>query len=322
MQHKVFVTEPIHEVAQAMLAGNVAIDVGELSLPREEIKRRVADATVILNKTDPIKFDRELIDAAPQLVHIARHGSGYDNVDVAYATSKGISVSYVSGANTVAIAEYTVGLMLLATRKLVDAVEKSRAGNPPRSQFLGIEACGKTFGIVGLGAIGREVVKRVRAFGMDVLAYHPRPQGKDFTGVETTLVPFDELLARSDVVSIHIPLNAETRGLFGRRELLLMKPTAYLLNLARGGIVDETALAEVLRARRLAGAVLDVLADEPVKATEPLLACPNCIVLPHIAAMTTETQARIALNAAENVLAFCRGDRPRYLANPEVWPVA
>jgi D-3-phosphoglycerate dehydrogenase len=322
MPHKIFITEPIHETAQRLLTGSFPTDVGDLSLARDEIKRRVADATVILSKTDPLKIDREIIDAAPRLRHIARHGSGYNNVDIGYATSRGVSVSYVSGLNTVAIAEYTVGLMLLATRKLVPAVEKSRAGDPPRGQFLGVELQGKTFGIVGLGLIGREVVKRVRAFGMEVLAYHPRPQGKDFSGLEITLVPFDELLARSDIVSIHAPLSPETRDMFGRRELSLMKPTAYLLNLGRGGIVDEIALAEALQARRLAGAVLDVLAHEPVSADEPLLRCESCIILPHIAAMTAETQARIAMGAVQNILAFCRGESPSHLANPEAWKPA
>jgi len=319
MSHKIFVTEPIHQTALDRLASHFPIDVGDLTLPRDEIKRRVADATVILSKTDPLRIDREIIDAAPRLVHISRHGSGYNNVDIGYATARGVSVSFVSGVNAVTIAEYTVGLMILAARKLVSAVEKSRAGDPPRGQFLGTELFGKTVGIVGLGLIGREVVKRVRAFGMNVLVYHPRPQGKDFTGLEITLVPFEDLLARSDVVSIHTPLSEETRNLFGERELSLMKPTAYLLNLGRGGIVDETALLAALRENRLAGAVLDVLADEPVKADDPLLACENCIILPHIAAMTAETQARTAMAAVENILTFCRGEKPRHLANPEAW---
>lgn len=322
MQHKIFLTESIHPAAQALLASCFPIDVGDLSLPREEIKRRVADATVILSKTDPLKIDREIVDAARRLMHIARHGSGCSNVDMAYVTAKGISVSYVSGMNAVTIAEYTVGLMLLAARKLVSAVEKSRAGDPPRGQFLGIELSGKTFGIVGVGLIGREVVKRVRAFGMNVLAYHPRPQGKDFSGLEMTLVPFEELLARSDFISIHTPLTEETRNLFGAREFSLMKPMAYLLNVARGGIIDEAALAGALQENRLGGAVLDVLAYEPVRVDEPLLRCEKCIILPHIAAMTAETQARTGMAAVENILAFCRGERPRHLANPKVWKPA
>lgn len=319
MPHKIFVTEPIHQDAQDLLARHFPIDVGDLSFSRVEVKRRVADATIILSKTDPLRIDREIIDAAPRLVHISRHGSGYNNVDIAYASERGITVSFISGVNAVTIAEYTVGLMIMAARKLVSAVEKSRAGDPPRAQFLGTELYGKTVGIVGVGLIGREVIKRVRAFGMDVLAYHPRPRGKDFSGLEMTLVSFEDLLARSDVVSIHTPLSEETRNLFGERELSLMKPTAYLMNLGRGGIIDEMALLAALRDRRLAGAVLDVLADEPVQADNPLLGCENCIVLPHIAAMTVETQRRTARAAVDNILTFCRGEKPRHLANPAVW---
>ena len=182
-----------------------------------------------------------------------------------------------------------------------------------------MELLGKTFGIIGVGRIGREVIQRVRAFGMQVLAYHPRPQGKDFSGLDMTLVSLDELLARSDVVSVHTPLTDETRNLIGARELSLMKPTAYFMNVGRGGIVDEVALAEILRERRIAGAVLDVLASEPVSANDPLFQYDNCIILPHIATMTAETQARTAMAAVENILSFCRGERPPYLANPEAW---
>lgn len=322
MRHKVYVTEPIHTEAAARLTGALPTEFGDISLPREEIKRRLADATIILSKTDPLLINREIIDAAPNLIHIARHGSGYSNVDVDYASSKGVSVSYLSGLNVVSMAEYTIALLLLAARKLVPAIEQSRKGNPPRSQFLGIELSGKTIGIVGVGQIGREVVKRASVLGMTVLGYHPRPQGKDFSGLDMILVEFDELLAKSDFVSIHTPLSAETRNLVGARELGLMKPGAYLLNLGRGGIIDEVALANALCNDRIGGAVLDVLAQEPVRADEPLLAFENCIILPHIAAMTAETQARTAMAAVENILAVSRGERPQYLANPQAWPPA
>jgi D-3-phosphoglycerate dehydrogenase len=317
--HKIYLTEPIEAAAQARLAQACPIELGDLSLSLAEHCRRVADATIILSKSDPLRIGREIMDAAPRLRHIARHGSGYNNVDVAYATARGISISYVRGVNAVAVAEYTVGLMLLAVRHLVPAVEKCFQGDPPRRQFLGMELLGKTFGIIGVGLIGREVITRVRAFGMEVLAYHPRPHGKDFSGLEMTLVPLDELLARSDIVSIHAPFSEETRNLIDRRALSLMKPSAYLMNLGRGGIVDEAALAEALRERWIAGAVLDVLANEPVSADEPLLRHQNCIILPHIATMTLEAQTRTAMMAVDNILCFCRGGRPPHLVNPEAW---
>lgn len=184
---------------------------------------------------------------------------------------------------------------------------------------MGTELSGKTLGIVGPGAIGAEVIRRAVAFGMRVLAYHPRPAGKDFTGLSMTLVPLDALLRDSDFVSIHTPLTPETRGLFGAREFGLMKPSAWLLNLGRGGIIDEGDLRTALEGGRIAGAVLDVLENEPVSETEPLLHCANCIVLPHIAAMTAETQARTAMAAVENLCAVARGERPARLVNPTAW---
>lgn len=319
MRHKIFITEPIHQSALARLAVSHPIEIGNPSLSRDEIKRRVNDATVILSKTDPLKIDREIIDSAPQLQHIARHGAGYNNVDVRYATAKGITVSYVRGASAASIAEYTVGLMVMAARNLVIAIEDTRTGNPSRERLSGMELSGKTFGIIGLGAIGREVAKRVHAFGMEVISYHPRLQDKDLFDLQVALLSLEDLLARSDVVSIHVPLNAETQNMIGRHELSLMKRSAYLLNLARGGIVDEAALADALNCGKLAGVVTDVLVNEPVTSDEPLLRCKNCIVLPHIASMTAETQERTAMMTVENILSFCRGERPPTLANAEAW---
>jgi D-3-phosphoglycerate dehydrogenase len=173
MKDKAYVTEPIHEAALDVLKRHMDVIMGD-GQPRTKVRDLIGDCAFILSKTDPVVIDREIIDAAPRLRHIARHGSGYSNVDVAYASQKGVSVSYVSGVNAVAIAEYTMGLMLLASRKLLVAVEETRKGAPERSQFLGVELFGKTLGIIGLGTIGREVVKRAAAFGMKVLVYHPR----------------------------------------------------------------------------------------------------------------------------------------------------
>lgn len=316
MKDKAYVTEPIHEVALDVLKRHMDVVMGN-GQPPGNVRDLIGDCTFILSKTDPVAINRGIIDAAPRLRHIARHGSGYSNVDVDYASRKGVSVSYVSGVNAVAIAEYTMGLMLLASRKLVFAVEETRKGAPQRSQFLGVQLFGKTLGIIGLGTIGREVVKRAAAFGMKVLVFHPRPQGKDFSGIE--LVSKEELLARSDVISLHVPLTRETRNIIARDDFESMKRGVFILNLGRGGIIDEAALIANAQSGHVRAAVLDVVEHEPVAADDPILRCPSIYVLPHIAAMTEECQAAIAMEAVTNILRVQRGEKPPFLVDEGVW---
>ena len=312
----VYVTEPVHPQAQALLARGARIDVGDEDVTPEELRRRVAEVDVILSKTDPVPIDSGIIDAAPRLRLIARHGSGYSNVDVDHATNRGIVVTNTPGVNAVTIAEYTVGLMIAAARRLVPAASACRAGAPDRLSFLGQELFGKTFGIVGVGRIGREVVQRVSALGMRVLAHHPRPSARGLADLPLRLVDLGTLLAESDVVSLHVPLNEQTRNLIGARELASMKPTAILLNLSRGGVVDERALYDALERRTIDAAATDVLAAEPVSASEPLLNLDNCLVLPHIASVTAEAQKAVAMAAVEEILRFSRGQALRHVVNP------
>ena len=318
----VYVTEPVHPQAQSLLARGARVDVGDGDLSTEELRRRVADVDVILSKTDPVPIDSGIIDAAPRLRLIARHGSGYSNVDVDHATARGIVVTNTPGVNAVTIAEYTIGLMIAAARRLVPAATACRVGAPDRLGFLGHELSGKTFGIVGVGRIGREVVQRVSAFGMRVLAHHPRPSARSLADLPLTLVDLGTLLEESDVVSLHVPLNEQTRNLIGARELATMKPTAILLNLSRGGVVDERALYDALERRAIDAAATDVLAAEPVSAAEPLLRLDNCLVLPHIASVTAEAQKAVAMAAVEEILRFCRGRPLRHVVNPAALAVA
>lgn len=314
---KVYLTEPIQSEAQALLKSHVDLAVGSLSSRREELLERVSGVDVIFNKTDPVMIDREIIDAAPRLKYIARHGSGYNNVDLEYATKKGILVSNTPNVNAVAIAEYTIGLMLMLTRNLLGAAQAARRGNPERLNYVGVELQGKTLGIIGVGRIGREVVKRAQAFNMKVLAYHPRPSAKKLTGLGLTLVGLDELLANSDIVSIHAPLTSETRYLIGARELSIMKNGAFLINMGRGGMVDENALTRALREFEIAGAALDVLEEEPVQKGHPLLTLENALVMPHMAALTHETQKRIAMTAVADIIRFAEGKLPQHIVNRE-----
>lgn len=314
----VYVTEPIHRDAHALLSDGAFVNTGNIEMSHNQIRDQVSDADVLLSKTDPIAIDAELIDAAPRLRLIARHGSGYSNVDVDHATNRGIMVSNTPGVNAVTIAEYTIGMMFAAARRFNEASAACHFGNPSRTALTGVELKGKIFGIAGVGQIGKEVVRRAHALGMKVLAYHPRPSASTLSSMPLELVDLDTLLQKSDVVSLHVPLTDSTRGLIGRREFKLMKPEAILLNLARGGVVDERALYEVLKQKQIFGVATDVLVNEPVRAEEPLLTLKNCMVLPHIAAMTDEAQRAVALSAVSEILRFSRGEKPQHIINPEV----
>jgi D-3-phosphoglycerate dehydrogenase len=315
MPIKVFLTEPIQAEAQALLAKNVELDIGHDNLSTDEVLGRVAEVDVIFSKTDPIRIDQVVIDAAPNLMLIARHGSGYSNVAMEYATEKGIFVTNTPGVNAITMAEYTIGIMFAAARNIVPAANACHGGAPNRLSFLGQELYGKTFGIVGVGQIGRQVVMRADALGMKVLAYHPRPSARNLTDLPLDLVDLDQLLDESDVISLHMPYSDETRNLIGAPELRRMKKSAILLNLSRGGVVDEKALYKSLKNESIFAAATDVLANEPVHADEPLLQLKNCLVLPHIAAVTREAQKSVAMTAVEDILRFSRGELLHHLVN-------
>ena len=316
MPMKVYLTESIDSEAQKLLAKHVELDVGDCEVSVDEVLQRVADVDVIFSKTDPILIDPMLIDAAPKLQLIARHGSGYSNVSMDYATEKGIFVTNTPGVNAVTMAEYTIGLMFAAARRIVPAANACREGSPDRLSYLGIELHGKKFGLVGVGQIGRQVVGRAHALGMKVLAHHPRPSAKNLADLPLELVELDYLLSTCDVISLHMPLTEKTRNLIGERELGLMKETAILLNLSRGGVVDETALYQALENHTIFSAATDVLLNEPVRSTEPLLKLENCLVMPHIAAVTNEAQNAVAMTAVEEILRYSRGETLRHIVNP------
>lgn len=315
---KVFLTEPIHPEAQAKLEKHVQLDIGSDSLNRDEICNRVRDANVILSKTDPIMIDAELINAASGLKLIARHGSGYSNVDVELATRNGIAVTNAPGMNATSVAEFTLALMLMLARNLPRAIAACREGAPDRLALKGQELNGKTFGVIGVGQAGRHVAHLVWALGMRVLAYHPRPSASRLAELPLQLVGLGQLLEHSDVISLHVPLNAETRNLIGARELSRVKSTAILLNLSRGGVVDEKALYDALLSKRLFAAATDVLLQEPARPNDPLLGLDNCLVTPHIAALTEEAQHAVAMAAVDEVIRFSRGQELRHVVNPSV----
>jgi glyoxylate reductase len=266
--------------------------------PYEELRRRTADAEALLSMlTD--RVDAALIEGSPQLRAIANCAVGHDNIDVAAAGARGIPVGNTPDVLTGATADLAFALLLSAARRLPQSAAAIPAGEwvtwDPQ-QFLGVDVHDATLGIIGRGRIGDAVARRAAGFDMEVLV-HSRSNG----------IPLDELLERSDFVSLHCPLTPDTRHLINAAALARMKPTAILINTARGPIVDQKALAEALRSRTIAGAALDVTDPEPLPADDPLLDTPNLLVVPHVGSATHATRERMADLAVENLMAALDG---------------
>ena len=268
------------------------------------------------------RVDAEVMDAAPDLRVIANMAVGYNNVDVQEATRRGIPVTNTPGVLTDTTADFAWTLLMAAARRVAEADRFTRAGRfhgwGPL-MMVGTDVHGKTLGIVGFGRIGRAVATRARGFGMRVLYFDRVPADPEVElALNANSVPLEQLLSESDYVSLHTDYNPETHHLIGAPELATMKPGAYLINTARGAIVDEAALVEALKAGRLAGAGLDVFEREPEIHPE-LVKLDNVVLAPHIASASMETRTEMALMAAENVLAALRGERPPNAVNPELY---
>ena len=299
-------------VARLASAGCDAVVVpGPLDAPALAAAWREADAAVI----DLDDANAAAIGGAERLELISRTGAGHDTVDIAAATDRGIAVTVVPGANSVAVAEFTWALVLAAMRNLFALASREPTGGASGSS--GREVQGKTMGLVGFGRIGQEVARRAEAFGVAVLFHDPA--GAPVAATAAQPCTLERLLREADVVSIHCPLTAATRGLIGAHELGLMKPDALLVNTARGAVVDERALAAALAAGEIGGAVLDVRADEGADAAaDPLRGAPNVTFTPHVAGSSAEALARVREGAVENLLRFRRGERDLPgLVNPE-----
>jgi D-3-phosphoglycerate dehydrogenase len=263
-------------------------------------------------------YTARVIAAHPQLRVIARVGVGYDAVDVAAATAHGIVVTTTPGTNHDSVAEHTFALLLGLSRDLVPQHLGVKSGGWPRKTTLPLR--GAALGIAGLGRIGKAVALRGEVFGMKLLAYDPYPDHAFAAAHGITLLPFERLLAESDFLSLHLPVTAETRHLINRQTLKLMKPTAFLVNTARGALVNEADLLEALRAGRLAGAGLDVFEEEP-PGKSPLFELDNVLLTPHGAGTDRKSRDDMALSAAEAIVALSQGEWPaEKVVNPEVRP--
>jgi len=291
---------------------------GDNPLKEDELIALIGDVDAALVGVDQVTA--RVIQAGTRLKVISKHGVGVDNIDVPAATQAGVVVTGTPGANQVAVAELTVGLILALTRKIPyhDTVVKSGGWN----RLMGTELAGKTVGIVGLGRIGKEVVLRLKGFRVQFLAYDVYQDSAFAAEHGVRFVSLDELLAESDIVTLHAVLTAESRHLVGDKELARMKRTACIVNTARGGLIDEEALYRALAEKRLAGAAIDAFAEEPPK-NSPLLQLGDKIVCaPHLGAQTTETVLRMGLMAAENVVQVLSGARPAGVVNPQVYEQA
>jgi phosphoglycerate dehydrogenase-like enzyme len=261
-------------------------------------------------------YTRRVIAANPALRVIARAGVGYDAVDVAAATDHGVVVTITPGTNQDAVAEHTFALMLALAKELIPKHVGTRTGKWPRMATLPLR--GRTLGIAGLGRIGKAVALRGAAFGMRLLAYEPYPDRRFVEQQGITLVPLNRLLAESDYLTLHVPLTPESRYLINRQTLAAMKPTAFLINTARGGLVQEADLLEALRTQRIAGAALDVFEEEPPP-IGPLFELDNVVLSPHAAGVDTQSRDDMALSAAEAIVSLSRGEWPaEKVVNPEV----
>ena len=323
--YRVLIAEPIHEKGVALLRKETEVIIRDVNTDIQGFfDSQIEGADGIIVRGFPI--NRELIEKAKTLKVIGVHGTGYNHIDIDFATSRKILVVNTPGIPTEAVAEHVLGLMLAITRHITYADRRIRSGkiySPFDQDYIGCELYQKILGIIGIGKIGLEVAKKcIRAFDMKVLGYYPfvmsidKRKIVDDLGIEICN-NLHEMLKQIDVLSINVPLTDQTRNMISVKELNLMKSSAYLVNTARGSVVDESALIKALRNNRIAGAGLDVLVQEPPSRENPLLTMENVCLTPHIAGCTKETLAKIALTVCAQVLKVLRGEKPDYIVNPE-----
>ncbi|HSW09669.1 MAG TPA: D-glycerate dehydrogenase [Bacillota bacterium] len=319
---RVYLTRRLPGEAERRLDHAASVDIWPEPVPpsREELIRGLAEADGLLCLlTDPI--DAALLEMAPRLRVISVMAVGYNNVDVKAATRRGILVTHTPGVLTETTADLAFALILAVARRIVESDRFTRSGNwrtwDP-SLLLGRDVHGAVLGLVGFGRIAQAVAQRARGFKMRLLYHDTQRMPAEETSLGAEFTPLEELLARSDFVSLHVPLTPATRGMIGEAEFSRMRPDACLINTARGEVVDESALYQALVSGRLAGAGLDVYEQEPVDPAHPLLTLDNVIALPHVGSATRATRKRMADLAVDNLLAGLAGIRPPHPVNPEV----
>lgn len=322
---RILVTEKISQEGVDALKAGADVDV-RLDLDKDvDALLEVLPAYDALVVRSATKVTAQVIEVGKRLRVIGRAGSGVDNIDVEAATQRGIIVVNAPASNNVAVAELSIGLLLSLARQIPQSHASLQSGKWDRGKFMGWEVRDKTLGLIGLGRIGAEVARRARGLEMHILTYDPVVSVDRADQLGVTLVPLNELLARSDVISLHVPLVDSTRNLIDAAQIAQMKPGAFIINTSRGGVVNEEALLAALESGHLAGAALDVYSKEPPTGN-PLIGHPKIVTTPHLGASTAEAQTLTGTDVAEGVLVALSGGTPRYAVNapfvaPEEWNV-
>lgn len=316
-RYKVFIPEPICEESRKVLEEVAEAKVGRKDgrYTEEELVKELEDVDAVLT-TSRYRFTRKVIDAAKRLKIIAKMGSKPDNIDIEAATEKGIVVTWTPNANDDSVAELTIAFMLALSKKLFFMMQHLKKGRwRNRMTTVAHELSGKAVGIIGLGSVGYKVTEKLKGFNVKVLCYDPYVSEERAKKVGAKMVNLGTLLEESDVVTIHAALTEKTRGLIGEKEMKKMKKSAFIINTARGSIIDEIALHKALKNRWIAGAALDVFEREPPLPDNPLLKLDNIIFTPHVASWTYESLRRQASVAAKDVVRFLQGEKPRHILN-------
>ncbi len=303
MTHKVVATDKVSDSGLRTLVEDDNFEVvfaHDSESPEFGSALEAAEALILRSATT---VDADLMERGPQLKVIGRAGVGVDNIDIPAATERGIAVVNAPSGNTIAATEMTMALILATMRHVAAADASLRAGRWDRNLFKGAELRGRRLGLIGAGRIGAEVAIRCQAFGMDVIIYDPYLSEERADEIGSRLTDLDEVVKTSDVISLHVPLNDETRGMIDEAEIVRMKRGTYVVNASRGGVVNEPDLAGALESGHLGGAALDVYEDEPLGADSPLRSAPNLTLTPHLGASTVEAQEHVAVEVAENVAA-------------------
>ncbi len=310
---KILVSDPISEAGIEILrkAGEVHVRTGQTE---EEILQFIADFDAMIVRSET-KVTARIIEKASKMRIIGRAGVGVDNIDLKAATQRGIIVVNSPAGNTTAAAELTIGLLLCVARNIPQAHCGTINGKWDRKKYVGSEVYRKTLGVIGLGKIGREVAKRARALGMHVIGYDPFTPDDVAQQAGVHKVDLDELFNTCDFLTVHTPLNDQTRNLVNAERLSQMKPSAMVVNVARGGIINEADLAAALKDGRIAGAAVDVFTSEPIKEDNPLIGCPHCILTPHLGASTVEAQEGVAVDVAQQIADVLAGGPARSAVN-------
>jgi D-3-phosphoglycerate dehydrogenase len=310
---KILVAEPLAKQGVEILRAHHEVDE-KIGLTPEQLCETVGEYDALLVRSQ-VKVTAEILAHASRLVVIGRAGVGVDNVDLEAATKAGIVVVNAPTGNTVSAAEQTITLMLALAHKTAAADASMRRGEWKRSSFTGVELRGRTLGVIGLGKIGRAVADRARGLEMNVIGYDPFVTAEQAALHGITLAEVDKILETADVITVHVPLNKATRGMINADNIGKLKPGVMLINVARGGVYDEAAVAQALKDGKIAGAAIDVYETEPPAADNPLFSAPNTVLTPHLGALTAEAQLRVAEEACEQVVDVLAGRSARYAVN-------